>query len=105
MTKIENPTGSNAEIDFENGKLKRVFPDVFWVERGQLVEWAITSPGQDAELFFPNPKDSPFDWTSEKSKSGKIKGRIRDDAEKDRLFKYSVTAAGDTIDPRVGVRR
>jgi hypothetical protein len=105
MPDIPNPTGSNAEIDFENGKLKRVFPPEFWVLEEKTVEWAVTSPGQEATVSFREDDCPIVEWTSENTKNGKIKGTIKRGTERKKPYKYSVTAGGDTIDPHVGVRR
>ncbi len=103
MGTIPNPTGMDAVIVFEKKKLKMIFPNDVEVIPGQTVEWLIEPPELDAELFFDVNADSPFDWHSKKAANGKIKGTVKRDAVG--LYKYSVTASGDTIDPRLRVRR
>ncbi len=108
MTEIKNETGTDAVICFGEKVLEMVCPEEFEVLPGQPVEWRIVPPNEVTVKFDAN--DSPVEWSKLSSKDpntgvvGPIKGTIKRDAQG--IYKYSVTdTMGNTIDPRVKVRR
>jgi hypothetical protein len=107
MTNIANPTGVDGVIIIDrSGGIERVVPDEIVKKAGENVKWMVVPP-KDVTLSF-EPNESPFDWESRSSKPHggvEITGMIQKNA-KDKDYKYSVTDAnGNTIDPRVKVRR
>ena len=108
MTEIKNDTSMDAVICFGEKNVCMVFPEEFEVLPGQPVEWRIVPLNEVTVKFDAN--DSPVEWPEASSKDpntgvvGPIKGTIKRDAQG--IYKYSVTdELGNTIDPRVKVRR
>jgi plastocyanin len=99
---IKNPTDLHAVIVFEEGEVKMVVPDEIWASPGQSVQWIVVPPNNAKVIF--DIEDTPIDWESDPRDQSRIKGRVRREARGE--YKYSVSdGAGNTIDPRLRVKR
>jgi hypothetical protein len=106
MGVIKNPKGLHAVILHDKDKnLKMVVPEKFEARPGERVEWVIEPSNLQVGVTFDASTGSPLDWQSEKSVGGKLRGTVAPDAE-DKVYKYTVTDGnGNTMDPRVRVKR